>query len=154
MNISNFHSAFKHELCDNILQCTVPLQWGAGLGEGFLSLAKILWKCWLSYLAFSPTTRSSVRKKRRKKSWHVTQSLTKAMLDAIWQHCYLYLYNWSAKLGSNQTALMPKLWDGQLTSNVSMIKAMVWHVVLQTTFTRYHKTQQALCKANNNSTFT
>lgn len=36
-----------------------------------------------------------------------------------------FIYNHSAKSGSNQTAFMPKLGDEQLTSNVSMIKVMV-----------------------------
>lgn len=52
----------------------------------------------------------------------------------------IFIYNHSAKSGSKQTAFMPKLGDEQLTSNVSMIKVMVWHVILQMTLTHYHKT--------------
>lgn len=66
----------------------------------------------------------------------------------------ILIHNHSVKSGSYQTALKPKLGDEQLTSDISVIKVMVGHVIFQTTFTHYHKTQQALCKASNNSTFT
>lgn len=43
----------------------------------------------------------------------------------LYDSIIIFIYNQSAKSGSNQTAFTPKLGDEQLTSNVSMIKVMV-----------------------------
>lgn len=56
----------------------------------------------------------------------------------------IFIYNHSTKSGSNQTAFMPKLGNEQLTSDVSMIKVMVWRDFAKNMYTLLHNTASSL----------